>query len=124
MQSYLADQERKGARGLKLLKTVMRMIPLYKKKVKMGDIDKEWCKGFIDWIQFTYKTRWGNPLAPKSASDYVGYLSTALNAAVRAEVIPENPFMSLPQSERVKVPESKREYLTIDEIKLLVGTCA
>ena len=122
MQSYLADQERKGARGLKLLKTVMRMIPLYKKKVKMGDIDKEWCKGFIDWIQYTYKTRWGNPLAPKSASDYVGYLSTALNAAVRAEVIPENPFMSLPQSERVKVPESKREYLTIDEIKLLVDT--
>ena len=41
MKSYLADQERKGARGLKLLRTVMRMIPLYKKKVKMSDIDKE-----------------------------------------------------------------------------------
>lgn len=55
----------------------------------MQEIDKEWCLDFIDWIQHTYKTRWGKPLSPKSAADYVGYFSTALNAAVRAEVIPE-----------------------------------
>lgn len=122
LETYLAAQERKGTRGLKLLKTVMRMIPLYKKKVKMGDIDKDWCVGFIDWLQHTYKTRWDRPLSPKSASNYVGYLSTALNAAVRAEVIPENPFMSLAPMERIKVPESKREFLTIDEIKLLIDT--
>lgn len=122
LATYLAAQERKGARGLKLLKTVMRMMPFYKKKVKMGEIDKDWCMGFIDWLQHTYRTRWGKPLSPKSASDYVGYLSTALNAAVRAEVIPENPFMSLSPTERIKVPESRREFLTIDEIKLLIDT--
>ena len=57
METYLAEQERKGARGLKLLRTVCRLLPLYKKKVRMGEIDKEWCLGFIDWIQHTYKTR-------------------------------------------------------------------
>lgn len=88
----------------------------------MGEIDKEWCLGFIDWLQHTYKTRWGNPLSPKSAANYVGYFSTALNAAVRAEVIPENPIMTLAPTERIKVPESKREYLTIDEIKALIDT--
>ena len=102
METYLAEQERKGARGLKLLRTVCRMLPLYRKKVRMQEIDKEWCLDFIDWIQHTYKTRWGKPLSPKSAADYVGYFSTALNAAVRAEVIPENP--------------------TIDEIKVLIDT--
>ena len=58
MEAYLAEQERKGARGLKLLRTVCRLLPLYKKKVKMREIDKDWCLGFIDWIQHTYKTRW------------------------------------------------------------------
>lgn len=124
METYLAEQERKGARGGggKLLRTVCRLLPLYRKKVKMGEIDKEWCLGFIDWLQHTYKTRWGNPLSPKSAANYVGYFSTALNAAVRAEVIPENPIMTLAPTEGIKVPESKREYLTIDEIKALIDT--
>ncbi len=122
METYLAEQERKGARGLKLLRTVCRLLPLYKKKVRMREIDKDWCLGFIDWIQHTYKTRWDKPLSPKSAADYVGYFSTALNAAVRAEVIPENPIMTLAATERIKVPESKREYLTIDEIKVLIDT--
>lgn len=122
METYLAEQERKGVRGLKLLRTVCRMLPLYRKKVRMQEIDKEWCLDFIDWIQHTYKTRWGKPLSPKSTADYVGYFSTALNAAVRAEVIPENPFMTLAATERIKVPESKREYLTIDEIKVLIDT--
>lgn len=90
--------------------------------MRMREIDKEWCLDFIDWIQHTYKTRWGKPLSPKSAADYVGYFSTALNAAVRAEVIPENPIMTLAATERIKVPESKREYLTIDEIKVLIDT--
>lgn len=122
METYLAEQERKGVRGLKLLRTVCRMLPLYRKKVRMQEIDKEWCLDFIDWIQHTYKTRWGKPLSPKSTADYVGYFSTTLNAAVRAEVIPENPFMTLAATERIKVPESKREYLTIDEIKVLIDT--
>ncbi len=122
MQTYLSEQERKGARGLKLLRTVCRLLPLYKKKVSMGEVDKDWCLGFIDWLQHTYKTRWDKPLSPKSAADYVGYFSTALNAAVRAEVIPENPIMTLAPTERIKVPESKREYLTIDEIKALIDT--
>ena len=122
MAAYLAEQERKGVRGVKLLRTVCRLLPLYRKKVRMREIDKDWCTGFIDWIQHTYRTRWGKPLSPKSAADYVGYFSTALNAAVRAEIIPENPIMTLTPTERIKVPESKREFLTIDEIKTLIAT--
>ncbi len=124
MNTYYEEQKHRGVRGVKLLGTVARIIAVYvgKDKVRMDDIDKEWCIGFIDWVQHTYKTRWGKPLSPKSAADYVGYLSTALNAAVRAEVIPENPIMTLAPTERIKVPESKREFLTVDEIKTLIAT--
>lgn len=124
MQTFYDDQKRRGVRGVKLLGTVSRLISIYigKNKVRMGDIDKEFCIGFIRWLQSDYKTSWGNPLSPKSMSDYVGYFSTALNAAVRADIIPENPFMSLTPTERIKVPESKREFLTVDEIKTLIAT--
>ena len=71
METYLAEQERKGARGGKLLRRSAGCFPFTGKRVKMGEIDKEWCLGFIDWLQHTYKTRWGNPLSPKSAANYV-----------------------------------------------------
>lgn len=122
LETYISEQERKGARGLKLIKSVRLILSTYNSKTKMGEINKDWCLRFIDWLQYSYKTRWNNPLSPKSAADYVGYFSTALNAAVRAEVIPENPIMALTPEERIKVPESKREYLTIDEIKALIET--
>ena len=90
MQTFYDDQKRRGVRGVKLLGTVSRLITTYigKNKVRMGDIDKEFC----------------------------------MNAAVRADIIPENPFMSLTPTERIKVPESKREFLTVDEIKTLIAT--
>ncbi len=124
MQSYLEDQERRGVRGLKLFKTVIRLLTIYdpKKKVRMGDIDKDWCKKFMDWLRNDYKTHWKKPLSPKSQADYIGYFSTALNGAVRAEIISENPFMTMDSQDRIKVPDSKREFLTIDEIKKLINT--
>ena len=124
MQSFYEEQKRRGVRGVKLLGTVRNLISTYigKNKIRMGDIDKNFCVAFIRWLQSEYKTTWGNPLSPKSMSDYVGYFSTALNAAVRADIIPENPFMSLTPTERIKVPESKREFLTVDEIKTLIVT--
>ena len=51
----------------------------------------------------------------------IGYLA-AEYAAVRAEWLDENPFMLLSASERVKKPESKRQFLTIEEVKLLIAT--
>lgn len=121
MQAYYEDMERKGARCLRLLKCTMRLLGEYNDKVTMREVDRAFCTGFMEFLQYDYKTKWGKPLTPKSASDYAGYLSSALNAAVRAEVIGENPFMQLTPKERIQVPESKREFLTVDEIKSLIA---
>ena len=43
-------------------------------------------------------------------------------AAMLANIIPDNPVNQLSQQEKVKWPESKREYLTIDEVKKLIAT--
>ena len=121
MQTYYNAQEKKGVRCLRLLKTAIRILDQYNDKVTMREVNRSFCLGFIGFLQHDYKTRTGNPLTPKSASDYAGCLSSALNAAVRAEVIGDNPFVQLTPKEKIQVPESKREFLTIDEIKSFIA---
>ncbi len=121
LDKFYAIQERKGIKKVDRLKSVIKIINLYGKNTKMGDIDKKWALGFIDWIQHTYKGRGSKPVAQCSVVGYISNLSIALNAAVRAEWLGENPFMLLSPAERVKKPESKRQFLTIEEMKTLIA---
>ena len=122
LEKFYAIQERKGIKQIEKLRSVIKVINQYGKGTKMGNIDKTWALGFIDWIQHTYKGRQGKTLEQGSVVGYISQLSIALNAAVRAEWLDENPFMLLSASERVKKPESKRQFLTIEEVKLLIAT--
>ncbi|WP_298074898.1 site-specific integrase [uncultured Bacteroides sp.] len=122
MERFYALQERKGIRKIEKLRSVIKVVNQYGRNTKMGDIDKKWALGFIDWIQRTYKGRTGRPVSQGTVVFYTSQLSIALNAAVRAEWLGENPFMLLSPAERVKKPESKRQFLTIEEMKTLIAT--
>ena len=122
MERFYALQERKGIRNIEKLRSVIKVVNQYGRNTKMGDIDKKWALGFIDWIQHTYKGRTGRPVSQGTVVSYISQLSIALNAAVRAECLGENPFMRLSAAERVKKPESKRQFLTIEEMKTLIAT--
>lgn len=136
LEKFKAAQERKGIRNIGLLRCMINVVGMYGKKTRMGDIDKKWALGFIDWLQNTYKRRnkvsegvKNSACAPKegriaqgTAVSYISQLSIALNAAVRAEVLGENPFMLLSAAERVKKPESQRQFLTIEELKKIIAT--
>lgn len=136
LEKFKAAQERKGVRNIALLGCVIKVVAVYGKKTRMGDIDKNWALGFIDWLQNTYTRRnkvsdgvKNSACAPKegrvsqgTAVSYVSQLSIALNAAVRAEVLGENPFMLLSAAERIKTPESQRQFLTIEELKRMTAT--
>lgn len=61
-------------------------------------------------------------ISPATQHTYYRCFAGALNAAVRAEIILSNPFDKIASTEKIKVPESTREYLTIDEIKQLIAT--
>lgn len=122
LEKFYAIQERKGIKRVEKLGSIIKIINQYGKSTRMGDIDKKWALGFIDWIQHTYKGRQGKPLEQGTVVAYISQLSIALNAAVRAEWLGENPFMQLSASERVKKPESKRQFLAIEEVKLLIAT--
>lgn len=122
MQQFYESQIRKGVKGQKLLLTSAKVLKQYAPKARMRDVNKEFCLGYIDFLRNTYKGRLGGGLTPYGAISYFGMLRTALNAAVRAQVIVENPINRLTQADKIKMPESQRVYLTIDEVKAMIAT--
>lgn len=67
-----------------------------------------------------YKTKFGNPISSKSGFNIVSELSTALNTAIREGQIQSNPVSKLTPTEKFLPGEQVREYLTIDELKMLI----
>lgn len=101
-------------------------------RVRLLDVDKEFVKGFVYWLQYGYTitrtaTRGGVQnegahLSPKTAHKKYSCFRYVLNEAVRDGIISNNPCNLLAKTDRIKVPESTREFLTIEELKRLEAT--
>lgn len=89
---------------------------------KVREIDKNFCISFVEYLKTGYKTAKDEYLKPKTVFNRQCTLVTALNVAVREEIIPTNPMNLLSRHERAKTSRGKREYLTIDEVKRLIAT--
>lgn len=77
----------------------------------------------IDWFRNTYTNRrTGKRVSARTADTYCQTFRTMLNEAVREGLMDKNPWNSLETIEKIKKPESKREYLTIDEIRSMIAT--
>ncbi len=122
MQQYMANQESRGKKGLHQVKVAIQILKDYAgEQVTMEDVDKTFCKGYIDYLLTEYQPQ-GKPISRFTAQNYYRVLNCALNAAVRADIIKVNPSNKLDNSEKIRRPESKREYMTIEEIRSLMAT--
>ena len=121
MQQYMANQENKGKKGLHQIKVAMQILKDYAgEQVTMEGVDKTFCKGYIDYLLTEYQPM-GKPISRFTAQNYYRVLNCALNAAVRADIIKVNPMNKLDNSEKIRRPDSKREYMTIEEIRSLIA---
>lgn len=96
------------------LDKVARWVGKFGRKVSLRSADREYLKDLIVFLQ--------KNLAPSTAHVYFSNLNTVLNRAYRADIIAENPIAKLDPAIKPKKPESTREYLTHDEVKLLSET--
>lgn len=123
MQTYKESQEKKGVRGSgKLISNTINVLRAFDEKAAMRDINRDFCLALIDYMRNVYVSANGRKLSQFSCVSYFGCFRGALNAAVREDIIAENPINKLNTDEKIKMPESKREYLTIDEVKALINT--
>lgn len=123
MQTYLENQKKRGKKDWRQIVVAMRIIEDYAgKKVTLDQVDKSFCQGYIDYLITEYRPRGGNPIAKNTAHNYYRALNGALNAAIREDYMKVNPFTRISPADKIRKPESKREYMTIDEIRSLIAT--
>ena len=123
MQTYKENQIKRGNNDWRQIDTAMHIIRLYAgRNVTLDQIDKQFCKGYIEYLRTEYKPQRAAKLADNTMINYYRALNGALNYAVRDELINENPFNRLSPIEKIKKPESKREYMTMDEVRKLIAT--
>ena len=100
MDVYMEQRKQKGKRGLEpSVHSTVVQLQKYDPKARLCDVDKEFLDGFVEYMTKVAKTRrTKTPFAKKTIKTYVGYIISALGE------------------------QKKREYLTIDEVRLLIAT--
>lgn len=115
---YYSGQKKKNGQSdafSKQIDKAIRHLLLYKvDKVTMREVDKAYCMGFLDYLNALN-------MANVTTAGYFRCLNCALNLAVKEEILPYNPITKISSDQRIKIPESTREYLTVDEVKTLIA---
>lgn len=122
MNTYMENQKRRGKKDGAQIVTAINILKMYAgEKVTMDMIDKPFCQGYIDYLLTEYKPS-GKLIMHSTAHNYYRVVNGALNAAVREDIIKINPFTRIGSSDKIHKPESKREYMTVDEVRKLIAT--
>lgn len=90
----------------------------FDKNARLSDIDKKWIDRFKKHLD-GYLGRTKKPLTNNGKNMYLTYLSIALRQAVVDELISTDPTRYVT---KYKAEEYRREYLTLEEIKLVANT--
>ena len=89
---------------------------------RLCDINKRFCTDYAEWLQSEPLTPQGKPLAQATACSCFWILGIILSAAWQKGYIKNNPWKLLSAKEKIARPESKREFLTLDEVRKLEDT--
>ena len=122
METFRQAQEQKGVKDQKLIHNTVHALTAYNINVAMRDVNRDYIIGLTNFLRNDYRSPRGKKLKDYSVINYLGCLRNALNMAVREDVIADNPIMKLSAQDKVKVPESQREYLTVEEVQQLEAT--
>lgn len=122
MNTYMEAQEKRGKKDGRLITTTIKILKMYAgERMLLSNVDKDFCLGYLRFLQTDYNPQGRKP-SNFTLRNYYSMLNCALNAAVREDLLRDNPFNKIDKRDKIKEPESKREYLTIDEVRLLMNT--
>ena len=107
--------------SINLMRRLRKHLFIYRDGVRLKDIDRIFCIGFADYLRSARALNSDKSLAASTQFELLNALSIALNEAVRVELLQKNPMSQLSSNERIRKPESTREYLTPEEVRRLIS---
>lgn len=96
-------------------------------RTTFNEIDKEFINGFIDYLKTAKNANFDGKdnqptISPNTAHKLFAKFCTLIRTALHDEIISTNPLDKIDRKTTPKAKPSKREYLTVDEIKKLIAT--
>ena len=88
----------------------------------LADVYREFCRGVISFLKKRTFNNGTKTLSSTTARLMVNRIAAAMNRAVVEGLIPSNPFKALEAKEKPKKECAMREFLTIEELKVLIKT--
>ena len=92
-----------------------------KPDLRLADVDREFCRGFVAFLRTCKSHRGKETISDTTARLLMSRVAAAMNKAVVEGLIPSNPFKALESKEKPKIRASRREFLTVDELKVLIN---
>lgn len=121
--------ERGSVNYARTVLNTIRVLKLFRGDyIAFRDVDKQFLSEFTDFLRQTPKAskygvlKTGGQLSNNSVVSYYGTLRTAINKAFKEGLITVNPTKEFDFADKVRQEPSRREYLTIEELKLLINT--
>ncbi len=122
METYKENQAKRGKKDGSQIRVTIRILKEYAgERMTLDQIDKAFCQNYLDYLITEYRPN-GKRVSNYTLHTYYRVLNGALNAAVRADVLRTNPFTKISNSDKIRIPESKRSYMTIEELRTLIAT--
>ena len=88
----------------------------------LSEVDKDFCRGFVAFLRTCKIYKGKKTMSDTTARLLMCRVAEAMNKAVVEGLIPSNPFKSLDAKEKPKMKNGRREFLTVEELKVLIKT--
>lgn len=122
IELLIDEYKQRGRSGHLKLRASRTNFELFRPNSRLCDIDKKFCVDYGVWLQSEYLNPQGKVIAKSTAFSYFWYLGIILSRACQKGYIKNNPWKLLSDHEKIRQPEGKREFLTLEEINKLENT--
>lgn len=119
---YENDRLRHGWKPVSTIKTLTHIMNKFNANLHLGEIDADVCRALVDFMRNKYRTEWHTQLSDNSQVTLLSVFKASLAKAVTEKKLPLNPMSLVDRTEKPKRPDSKREHLSTDEVKMLMAT--
>ena len=113
------ERGRQSARNW--VNSVLNAVREHSPNVTLAEMTKEYCNGFMVFLLNDYITYKHTHPSKSTVMNYLKCLKAAFNMAIEEEIMDDNPVLRL-RMDVLKGGGTKREYLTVDEVKKLIDT--
>ena len=127
LEDFVTCEEKLSPSGVRPKRNAKDRVKEYltsigKPDLLLSEVDKDFCRGFVAFLRTCKIYKCKKTMSDTTARLLMIRIAAAMNKAVVEGLIPSNPFKSLEAKEKPKRTTALREFLTVEELKVLIKT--